>query len=130
MYRPDNGLFGDRPQIRNVTFSPSGTSPCAFDPYYTRLALPATNCTFDASVFMDWGSRPLAPDGEFEATIQVGSGTPRNLAGSAPQGPVGRFRHSDLEPRAGRRQGQLEVHAEEQGQLGTLHTPAGSMSNC
>ena len=87
VYRPDNGFFGDRPQIRNVTFSPSGTSPCALDPYYTRLALPATNCTFDASVFMDWGSRPLAPDGEFEATIQVGSGTPRNLAGSAPQGP-------------------------------------------
>jgi Flp pilus assembly protein TadG len=87
VYRPDNGLFGDRPQIRDVTFSPSGTSPCALDPYYTRLTPGAANCTFDASVFMDWGSRPLAPDGEFEATIQVGSGTPRSLAGSAPQGP-------------------------------------------
>jgi Flp pilus assembly protein TadG len=87
VYRPDNGLFGDRPQIRDVTFSPSGSSPCVLDPYYTRLAVGATNCTFDASVFMDWGSRPLAPDGQFEATIQVGSGTPRNLAGSPPQGP-------------------------------------------
>ena len=67
----------------------SGTSPCALDPFYARLALGATNCTFDATAYMDWGSRPLPSDGgQYEATIQVGSGTPRRLAGS-PVGGVG-----------------------------------------
>ena len=38
---------------------------------------------------MDWGSRPLPSDGgQYEATIQVGSGAPRPLAGS-PVGGVG-----------------------------------------
>ena len=69
VYQPDNGLFGDRPQIRNVTLSPSGSNPCVTDPYYSRPATAAA-CTFDASVFMDWGSRPIA-NATFTATIQV-----------------------------------------------------------
>jgi putative Flp pilus-assembly TadE/G-like protein len=83
-YQPDAGLFGDRPQIRNVTLSPSGSNPCVTDPYYTRPATP-TACTFDASVFMDWGSRPTA-NATFTATIQVGGGPTRTLTGPTPQG--------------------------------------------
>ena len=84
VYQPDNGLFGDRPQIRNVTLSPSGANPCVTDPYYSRPATPAA-CTFDASVFMDWGSRPI-PNATFTATIQVDNGATRNLVGPTPQG--------------------------------------------
>ena len=84
VYQPVNGLFGDRPQIRNVTLSPSGANPCVTDPYYSRPATPAA-CTFDASVFMDWGSRPI-PNATFTATIQVDNGATRNLVGPTPQG--------------------------------------------
>ena len=85
VYRPDGGLFGDRPQIRDVTFSPSGIRPCTMDAYYSRSTA-TPNCTFDATVFMDWGSRPTGPDATFEASISVDGSASRTLTGPTPQG--------------------------------------------
>ena len=86
VYNDSGGLIGDRPQIRDVSLSPSGTRPCAPDVYYARSSA-TPDCTFDASVFMDWGSRPAGADATFSATIQVGSGAARDLTGPTPQGP-------------------------------------------
>ena len=36
VYQNTGGLFGDRPQIRDVTLSPSGARPCVMDVYYSR----------------------------------------------------------------------------------------------
>jgi Flp pilus assembly protein TadG len=83
VYQPAAGLFGDRPQIRDVSFSPSGARPCVTDPYYSRTTA-TPNCTFDASVFMDWGSRPTA-NATFQASVSVDGSTAVNMSGSAPQ---------------------------------------------
>jgi len=122
VYQPDNGLFGDRPQIRNVTLSPSGSNPCVTDPYYSRPANAAT-CTFDASVFMDWGSRPTA-NAIFTATIQVDSGATRNLSGPTPQGT---WTASQV-PISALGQGNVRVHWTYELQSGSW--PPGSLSGC
>ena len=94
-----NGLLRRPPADPNVTFSPSGTSPCALDPYLHPSCPGATSCTFDASVFMDWGSRPLAPDGSSKRrSSRVRHATEPRRQRSART--VGRFRHPDREPRA------------------------------
>jgi Flp pilus assembly protein TadG len=85
VYRDTGGLFGDRPQVRDVTFSPSGARPCNMDAFYSRTTA-TPNCTFDASVFMDWGSRPTGADATFEASISVDGSTSVNMAGPTPQG--------------------------------------------
>ena len=105
---PTAGSSATVPQIRQVAFSGDGvSSPCAPDPFYARLALGAPNCTFTATAFMDWGSRPLPSDGgQYEATIQVGSGTPQALGGT-PVGGVGPWIASGI-PIA--KQGPLDVH--------------------
>jgi hypothetical protein len=85
VYQDTGGLFGDRPQIRDVTFSPSGARPCNMDAFYSRTTA-TPNCTFDASVFMDWGSRPTGADATFEASISVDGSASVNMAGPTPQG--------------------------------------------
>jgi len=85
VYREDGGLYGDRPQIRSVELTPSGSRPCVTDVYYARTTA-SPDCTFDASVFMDWGSRPTDRRASFTATIQVGNGPTRTLSGPRPQG--------------------------------------------
>ena len=52
----------------------------------TRAVRRTPNCTFDATVFMDWGSRPTGPDATFEATIEVDGSAARTLTGPTPQG--------------------------------------------
>lgn len=84
VYRPDGGLFGDRPQVRDVSFSPSGARPCDTDVYYARTTA-TPSCTFDASVFMDWGSRPTT-NATFEASISVDGSASVALSGPTPQG--------------------------------------------
>ena len=84
VYKESGGLVGDRPQIREVELTPSGARPCVTDVYYARTTA-SPDCTFDASVQMDWGSRP-SRRATFSATIQVGNGPTRALSGPTPQG--------------------------------------------
>ena len=84
VYKGSGGLVGDRPQIREVELTPSGARPCVTDVYYARTTA-SPDCTFDASVLMDWGSRP-STRATFSASIQVGNGPTRTLSGPTPQG--------------------------------------------
>jgi hypothetical protein len=72
--RDDDGAgeTGDRPLVFDVAFSGPTCSP---DPYYARLGPGQSDCTFGASIEMDWSDRPvdntIAPEENFDAKLVV-----------------------------------------------------------
>jgi hypothetical protein len=61
------GETGDRPLVFDVTL---GGESCSPDPYYARLTPGASQCSFGASVLMDWSDRPGEASG-FQADLVV-----------------------------------------------------------